>query len=448
MSTMTNAQLMEAETITITIRDKYTVILSKCDQQKVQEQRWRLRGKYLISEKCSMHEFVMGPRPDNIPEDWVVDHANRDRMNNAQSNLRYVTRSFNSWNAPITGKSRFKGVFYDTKKKKWGATVAGKQFARFTTEREAAKAVAREAIRLWPLWAPTSDLLIGENLLSQDEIHAIQKSLQEEVFVPQTVRELPKGVTASRNGTYIAMYREKWIGTFKTVAEAEEAYNRKRQELHEAERKEHWEKEITRDHNGNAIIALTQGYVAIVDDNLWHILTYKQSWRFSKGYAYGRGSSMHQLVFQLLHPQHVPSKKLSIDHRNHEQKLDNRGSNLRLANASEQTYNQGRRRNTSSEYFGVHWDSGEQAWQVKVRKERKEYGKTRFVLETDAARHYNVIAKEHYGDFAKVNVIPADAISVGFDDQNKRIGLAAQRKRLQVIEEAQKLSVNPVSQAS
>lgn len=320
---------------------------------------------------------------------------------------------------------------------------------RLANSEQTEKLPKRSPVKLFdvgPLWAPTSDLLTGENLLKQEEIEEIQKALQTEVQVSQT-RELPMGVYKSRNGRFQAQYRKKHIGEFETIAEAEQAYKNKKQAREDLERTEHYKQEITRDADGNATIQLTQGHVAIVDAVLWHYLTWRRTWQFNKGYAVGgSGPQMHQLVFQLLHPQYVPSKEFSIDHRNSKHTLDNRASNLRVATASEQIYNQTRKGGVSN-YFGLSWQSERKLWSVHVKKGRVSFFGGHFLLEMDAARSYNTLAKEHYGDFAKVNVIPTDAISVGFDDQNKRIGLAAQRKRLQIIEEAQQQSVNPVSQA-
>lgn len=41
--------------------------------------------------------------PAHVPEDWVIDHADRNRLNNTRGNLRWVSRSFNAWNCVHMG---------------------------------------------------------------------------------------------------------------------------------------------------------------------------------------------------------------------------------------------------------------------------------------------------------------------------------------------------------
>jgi hypothetical protein len=34
--------------------------------------------------------------PCDVPEDWVIDHKNRNKLDNTRENLRWVSRSFNA----------------------------------------------------------------------------------------------------------------------------------------------------------------------------------------------------------------------------------------------------------------------------------------------------------------------------------------------------------------
>ena len=83
----------------------------------------------------------------------LVDHRDRDTLNNTRSNLRVCTRSQNQQNSvgkPSQRRSRFKGVSYSkNRKKSWRATiwVNGKQIhgGYFATEEEAARSYDRLA---------------------------------------------------------------------------------------------------------------------------------------------------------------------------------------------------------------------------------------------------------------------------------------------------------------
>jgi hypothetical protein len=102
------------------------------------------------NKRVSVHSVVMGPRPDNVPEDWVIDHIDRDRFNNTgESSLGLA--NFNAFNAkrPIQ-------VFYAS-----GVSICPEQANRFRAkgaggvhignwlEREAAIASATFYVRKW-----------------------------------------------------------------------------------------------------------------------------------------------------------------------------------------------------------------------------------------------------------------------------------------------------------
>lgn len=60
-----------------------------------------------------------------------ADHKNRDRLDNRRSNLRVVTHAVNGRNVPSQqGTSRYRGVCWDTRKRKW---LASAQYERVHT---------------------------------------------------------------------------------------------------------------------------------------------------------------------------------------------------------------------------------------------------------------------------------------------------------------------------
>lgn len=95
---------------------------------------------------------------------------------------------------------------------------------------------------------------------------------------------------------------------------------------------------------------------------------------------------------------------LCIDHRDNNS-LNNQKSNLRLATRSQNCMN--RRKTTkpcSSKYKGVHWDKRANRWVVVLTLDKKRY--TKYCrTEDEAAIYYNEFAKEHFGEYAYLNVI-------------------------------------------
>lgn len=90
-----------------------------------------------------MHNFVLAPTAGTL----VVDHINGNGLDNRKANLRLISRKLNTArsrsNAP-TKTSRYKGVYWNTRKSGWEAAlgVNGKKhvLGLFDDEETAAKA--------------------------------------------------------------------------------------------------------------------------------------------------------------------------------------------------------------------------------------------------------------------------------------------------------------------
>lgn len=154
-------------------------------------------------------------------------------------------------------------------------------------------------------------------------------------------------------------------------------------------------------------IELTQGKTAIVDDDDYEWLS-KHKWYYNDGYAarrvfVGDGSSRSSIVLmhRLLLP---PQPGLYSDHVNGNG-LDNRRSNLRYATMAENNHNLRRHKDGSSRYKGVCWCPQRSAWRASICINRRQTHIGYFDNEEDAARQYNEKAMQHYGEFAKLNVI-------------------------------------------
>ena len=155
-------------------------------------------------------------------------------------------------------------------------------------------------------------------------------------------------------------------------------------------------------------IPLTRGMVALVDDDDFERIA-KYRWyahRNSSGIVYARATikdsngrnkriRMHRLVLNECAP--------LIDHVNGNG-LDNRKQNLRLASNSQNLGNsrkgfgQG-----SSKYRGVHWDRMARFWRACISIKNRTKWLGTFPSEIEAATAYDLAAKEHFGDFARLN---------------------------------------------
>ena len=284
---------------------------------------------------------------------------------------------------------------------------------------EAARRAAYEAIREWGEWAAESDLLFGEDLLTEEERQELIAEVSREgCGGAQRVKKGRRGVHKRRVGEkmrYEAWWRYKKIGKYETEEEASAAYEARAEEEERKDWEEHRSKEISRDERGVACIRLRgkggQGREALVSDEDWHELTYKRSWYgcVAKKNMYaktGSGKVMHKEVFKKCNEELGEGE--SIDHKNGST-LDNRRGNLRRASHSEQSHNKMKRAGRSSEYHGVSRIGSR--WGGSMMKEGKNYPMGMHATEEEAALAYNRVATELYGEKAQLNVIKSKKCS-------------------------------------
>lgn len=153
-------------------------------------------------------------------------------------------------------------------------------------------------------------------------------------------------------------------------------------------------------------IPLTQGKVALVDEQdyervavlKWHARRTKRNyWYAVASPAQNIHVYMHRVILGCQPGQQV-------DHINHDG-LDNRRRNLRLCSHSQNLANSRPRRNTSSRFKGVSWDTYYKCWRARICHNERKHHLGRFDSEEEAARAYNVKAQELFGEFALINNI-------------------------------------------
>lgn len=97
-----------------------SVFIDDSDFEKLSKFKWYLSNGYAISneKRKKMHRIILDAKPGEI-----VDHVDRNKLNNTRSNLRIVSKEENIHNQKKRSntKNRFKGVFYQKKLNLWQA---------------------------------------------------------------------------------------------------------------------------------------------------------------------------------------------------------------------------------------------------------------------------------------------------------------------------------------
>jgi len=141
-------------------------------------------------------------------------------------------------------------------------------------------------------------------------------------------------------------------------------------------------------------------YQALVDDEDYDRLN-KFRWSINTGgYAIRRLENKYSLMHKEVID--VPFG-YDTDHINRN-KLDNRRENLRFATRSQNNANQRINSYNTSGYKGVSWNKSLKLWMAYIKVNGKRYVKYSKNKE-EAAKKYNEMAKEYFGEFARLNII-------------------------------------------
>lgn len=162
-------------------------------------------------------------------------------------------------------------------------------------------------------------------------------------------------------------------------------------------------------------ISLTQGKVALVDDDMYDYLV-QWKWRAAKmvtgrWYAVSSIGRMHRVVMNA--PDGV-----DVDHKKQEETLNNQRSNLRLCSDSQNSWNVGKRSNNTSGYKGAHWSEFKERWVVTIGVRNKRIYVGSFVDKENAAIAYDNAARFYHGEFASLN-FPGQSLEIRQDLEPK-----------------------------
>ena len=165
------------------------------------------------------------------------------------------------------------------------------------------------------------------------------------------------------------------------------------------------------DQDNTIKLELTKGFYALVDADCPDWIK-KQKWCSTKSgtsekvYAACSGRQHNHSGLLLLHRVIIGAQKgQMVDHINGDT-LDNRRSNLRFCNHSQNGANSIPKRGL--EFKGVTLDKRRNKWTARIVLNYKKVYLGEFDDKIDAAKAYDKAAKKHFGEFCKLNFVNSD----------------------------------------
>ena len=161
---------------------------------------------------------------------------------------------------------------------------------------------------------------------------------------------------------------------------------------------------LSQDH---ALVPLSKGKFVKIDlDDVEKVKPYTWSYsnpNLTKEYAITqiKGTSRFEYLHRFIMD---ADSNTEVDHRDGDG-LNCRRSNMRICTSGQNSMNSKKRENTSSHFKGVCWAKNRNKWLAYIAKNHKTYWLGYFLTETDAAKAYNLKAKELFGDFARLNTL-------------------------------------------
>jgi hypothetical protein len=157
-------------------------------------------------------------------------------------------------------------------------------------------------------------------------------------------------------------------------------------------------------------IKLTQGYVALVDDEDYNRCMGGPTWYanvdrrkdgtvrkvYARRHIAGKIQYLHRFLLGITDPE------VQVDHKNHNG-LNNQRYNLRTATCADNQHNHWLHTNNTSGFKGVAWSKRDKKWNASVTVGNRQLYIGLFPRPEDAARAYDEAAIQHFGQFAKTN---------------------------------------------
>jgi len=168
-----------AEIICLNSKNKENgrLLIDLDDIEKCKEYKWCMSQDRGVSRSKDrklilIYRLIMGY--DEIKCGIIIDHINRNKLDNRKSNLRFVTNQQNSFNSSKNdnNKSGIIGVRFDKHRNKWSAELMRdnnwKLKKRYKTKEEAIIARLQAEVKYFGEFAPQRHLFEQYNIKEEE----------------------------------------------------------------------------------------------------------------------------------------------------------------------------------------------------------------------------------------------------------------------------------------
>ena len=399
--------------ITLTGAKGGTALVSKSDYVKISKIKWCNNANgyaQSIIEGISvlMHRYIMNIFDNNI----IIDHINRNKLDNRRSNLRsdigYKSNAKNQSIHKNKKTSKYRGVFYDKKNKKWQVTthIGGvrKDMGCYKDEIAAAEVF---------------DMYITHNKIEYVELNFPDKKNEylSRKYVPYTKKKMYQYIGVKKNHSkFLARIThngiDKCIIRSNDQLECAKAYDKYIVDNNISSKilnfPEDWPEynpnckikskyEETNDKNIiRLLINNKPDAIVLIDKEDYDKIKY-YNWYIISGYV---KTKFNNKTLSLSHVMlHENRYNIVIDHINGDP-LNNCKTNLRVSDSQKNSHNRSKTKKKicSSKYTGVIFLKRRNTWSAYIKFEFKQYRIASFHKELDAARARDLYILLHYPD--------------------------------------------------
>jgi hypothetical protein len=389
----------------IPVKNKETIVYAYVDEDdydKCSKIKWHLTpgGYSKNGSNVLMHRYILHAEK----KDPIIDHIDGNRLNNRKCNIIFSTPSRNAQNKPKVPNTTSKYIGVHIAHGKWKTALTCNNICYtklFDEETHAAYYYDILAVKYHGENSKTNKIPRPEGFVMPEE---------------RVEKILPKGISLRGKKYRVRITyntQEVYLGSFKTLEDAIEIYNKKDKEIKEEEKLKRMSKEIQRNSSGSAIINISYKDITkecIIDDDVYHDII-KYSWNMSpdgyaKGYVEGIRCSMHRYIMRELLEKNDDDDGEEddniIDHIDNN-RLNNCKNNLRIASHSLNSHN----KKSINEYKGVILKENG-TYGAEITKDGKRFYNGSYDTKIDAARAYDKKATELYGSDARLNLPDED----------------------------------------